>query len=100
MLTDYFLLRRRKLDIDSLYSSSTSGKYWYKGGYNIAALVALAAGILPNVPGFLKSAGIMRSVPAVFDTIYGCAWFVGFAISSFCYAFSMGGIQRNISNAA
>ena len=91
MLTDYFLLRGRKLDVDALYSSDSAGKYWYRGGYNIAALVALTAGVLPNVPGFLEAAGAVSSVPAAFDYIYSCAWFVGFSVSSVSYALMMRG---------
>lgn len=30
VMTDYFLLRGRVLDVDGLYSSSPSGPYWYQ----------------------------------------------------------------------
>ena len=42
VLTDYFLIRRRKLDLDALYA--IGGAYWYSGGFNIIALVSWAAG--------------------------------------------------------
>jgi putative hydroxymethylpyrimidine transporter CytX len=42
VLTDYFLIRRRKLDLDALYT--IGGVYWYSGGFNIIALVSWAAG--------------------------------------------------------
>ena len=42
VLTDYFLIRRRKLDLDALYA--IGGVYWYSGGFNIIALASWAAG--------------------------------------------------------
>lgn len=42
VLTDYFFIRRRKLDLDGLYA--VGGTYWYSGGYHIAAIVSWAAG--------------------------------------------------------
>ena len=42
VLTDYFFIRRRRLDLDALYT--IGGGYWYTGGYNIVALVSWAAG--------------------------------------------------------
>jgi len=50
------------------------------------ALLALAAGVAPNVPGFLHKSGFVESVPPFFDTVYTYAWFVGFAISGIVYA--------------
>ena len=37
-------------------STATDGRYTYRGGWNPAALIAFAAGVLPNLPGFLKTA--------------------------------------------
>lgn len=42
VLTDYFLIRRRKLDVDALYADG--GAYWYTGGFNIVAIFSWAAG--------------------------------------------------------
>jgi len=47
--------------------------------------LALAAGILPNVPGFLHAAGVVDAVPTLFDALYTYAWFVGFVISGAIY---------------
>ncbi|HLA64931.1 MAG TPA: cytosine permease, partial [Rhodothermales bacterium] len=76
MLADYYLVRRRRLDTDELYR--VDGAYSFGGsGFNWRALVALAAGILPNVPGFVASAtnGAV-SVPPFFEELYTHAWFV------------------------
>lgn len=44
---------------------------------NPAAVIALIVGVLPNLPGFLKAAGFVAEVPAVFVSIYTYGWFVG-----------------------
>ena len=75
LIVDYYLIRRTELDSDGLYRHD--GPYGYRGGYNWAAFVALAVGVLPNVPGFLEIAGFVEDVPAFFSTIYTYAWFVG-----------------------
>ena len=85
MLADYFLLRRRTLDVDALYDASSSGAYFYSGGYNPAALIALIVGVLPNLPGFLNAAGVLRSVAPLWTALYGQAWFLGFAVAMATY---------------
>lgn len=87
MLVDYFALRGRSLDIDSLFSLEKRGSYWYSNGYNIAALVALIAGILPNIPGFLVTVGVVAEIPRMFSIFYDNAWFVGFSIAGLVYRF-------------
>ena len=44
VLTDYFILRRRNLQVAELYK--TGGEYWYKGGFNPRAIFAWAVGFL------------------------------------------------------
>ncbi|APD91077.1 hypothetical protein BM524_15425 [Alteromonas mediterranea] len=48
-------------------------------------MAALVIGILPNIPGFMHAAGFVDSVPAIFDTLYAYAWFVGLIIASVVY---------------
>lgn len=85
MLVDYFGLRGRELNIDDLFSCYKGGLYWYKNGYNVAAIVALCAGILPNIPGFLTSTGALHHCAHIFTLIYDNAWFVGFCIAGLVY---------------
>ena len=92
MLADYYLIRRTELDRDRLFRHD--GAYRYKGGWNPAALVALVLGVLPNLPGFLKAAGFVDSVPAIFETIYAYAWFVGLAIAAIVHLLLMK-LRRN-----
>ena len=44
-ITDYFLLRRRRLDVRALYTRGPGQPYWFWGGFNPAALAALGGGL-------------------------------------------------------
>lgn len=83
LVVDYYVLRSMRLDTEALYQRH--GTYWYRGGYHLAAIIALGVGILPNVPGFLAQAGFLGEVPGIFSQLYTYAWFVGFAISGGVY---------------
>jgi nucleobase:cation symporter-1, NCS1 family len=83
MLVDYYVLRGTRLDVPQLFAEQ--GEYRYRNGWNPAAIVALLAGVLPNLPGFLKAAGFASDVPDVFEVIYTYAWFVGLAIAAGLY---------------
>ena len=58
MIADYFLVRKRTLDVDALYQSGEGTAYWYRGGFNTAAMLAFAAGVIPNVPGFVLAVSL------------------------------------------
>jgi len=85
MLVDYFVIRRRRLSVEDLYR--TDGEYAYGGsGFNLRALAAVAAGILPNVPGFVAQAsGGAVGVPSFFGEIYTYAWFVSLILAGLVY---------------
>src|SRR5206468_12083381 len=74
-----FVLRRRKLDVRALYVRG--GPYEYTRGVNWIAMLALALGVAPCVPGFLSALGAARVAP-VWTTIYNWAWFVGLGIAA------------------
>ena len=81
LIADYWVIRRARLDVDALYRSG--GAYRYRNGWNPAALIAFAVGVLPNLPGFLKTAA-----PNAFDWIgagwaaaYAYAWFIGLGLA-------------------
>jgi NCS1 family nucleobase:cation symporter-1 len=86
LIGDYFLIRRTRLDLPGLYVKD--GPYWYLLGFNPAALIALAAGIAPCVPGFLATVAGVK-VPAVWVEIYHYAWFVSFGVAFACYVLLM-----------
>jgi NCS1 family nucleobase:cation symporter-1 len=80
MLVDYYLLRRTRLNTVDLYR--VGGEYTYTWGFNWRALVAVAAGIAPNIPGFLAQVtGGAISTGPVLSTIYTYAWFVSLNVA-------------------
>jgi len=44
VLTDYFILRRRRLNLEELYE--VGGDYWYTKGFNVVALLSWAMGFI------------------------------------------------------
>jgi nucleobase:cation symporter-1, NCS1 family len=86
MIVDYWLLKKCELDVPDLYRAEGRYKRW-----NPPALIALVAGVAPNVPGFLKKAGLFHGEPNVFDSIYVYAWFVGLLVAGGLYYVLSGG---------
>jgi NCS1 family nucleobase:cation symporter-1 len=82
LIADYFVLRRTRLDLKALYQGA--GPYWYAGGINPVAMIALAAGIAPCVPGFLGTVGVLEVAP-VWTALYHYAWFLSFGIALVVY---------------
>jgi len=79
-------MRRRQLSLPDLFK--VDGRYSYRGGINWRAMIALVAGVLPVVPGFVRAAatpGGQVAAPTFFDSLYTYAWFVTFAISFLLY---------------
>lgn len=86
VLADFYLIQNRNLSIKQLYSQDPGGAYWYSGGYNLAAMTALALGIVPVIPGFLHEVGLLRSVPHPLVLIYDNSWFFGFFSAGILYS--------------
>jgi NCS1 family nucleobase:cation symporter-1 len=78
LIADYYLVRRTRLGVAGLYDPK--GPYWYLGGFNLRALVALAAGIAPCVPGFLGELRVVE-VGGWWARMYHYAWFISFGVS-------------------
>ncbi|MBK8551203.1 MAG: NCS1 family nucleobase:cation symporter-1 [Ignavibacteria bacterium] len=89
MIADYFFIRRQTLNLDDLYKEN--GEYTYTNGFNKYAVIALVIGILPNVPGFLKTVGLVSTdnIPDWISHLYNYAWFVEFCVSFVVYYFLM-----------
>ncbi|MEO5989937.1 MAG: NCS1 family nucleobase:cation symporter-1 [Candidatus Eisenbacteria bacterium] len=85
LIVDYFVLRGRELSVADLYRRG--GKYEYTGGINPVAIVALIAGVLPCVPGFLAQAFPAQygDVAPIWKSLYSYAWFLGFGVAGSVY---------------
>ncbi|HWF18117.1 MAG TPA: NCS1 family nucleobase:cation symporter-1, partial [Verrucomicrobiae bacterium] len=86
LIADYFVLRRRQLNLAALYDPV--GEYRYTNGFSIIGLVALVLSILPNLPGFLVAIHKWPkdwALPAFLVNLYNYAWFVGFLLAFVIY---------------
>jgi NCS1 family nucleobase:cation symporter-1 len=86
LIADYFVLRRTRLDLEGLYRRE--GPYWYQGGVNVLAIVALVLGVAPCIPGFLAAVELV-DVSSWWREVYHYAWFVSFGISFGSYVVLM-----------
>jgi NCS1 family nucleobase:cation symporter-1 len=89
LIADYYFIRKQQLSVEDLYR--VNGIYRFTNGFNQYAIIALLAGILPNIPGFLIAIKVLspNSVPAWIAQLYNYAWFVGFFISGALYMLLM-----------
>ena len=85
MIADYFVYRKRQLEVDDLYRED--GRYRYSGGFSAVAILTLMLAVLPNLPGFLVNVKLLSagSVPPFLVALYNYAWFVGFTIAFVVY---------------
>tara|TARA_R110002050_G_scaffold294593_1_gene452512 strand:- start:5835 stop:7562 length:1728 start_codon:yes stop_codon:yes gene_type:complete len=75
LITDYYLIRKKRLELAELYK--VDGIYSYgKTGFNKVALIALFIGVFIALIGYW--------VPAL-NFLYSLSWFTGFIISSMIY---------------
>jgi NCS1 family nucleobase:cation symporter-1 len=87
MICDYFVIRRRTLNVEDLYLRN--GMYEYSHGFNWRAVFALGLGAGIALSGLV--------IPSV-RFLYAYSWFVGFAVSFVAYYLMMAG-HRNITAA-
>ena len=78
MITDYFILRKTRLQVNDLYRRH--GPYEYRNGLNVKAILALGSGIVVALVGLV--------LPPL-RWLYDYAWFVGFAVAALVYYLCM-----------
>ncbi|HSU55874.1 MAG TPA: NCS1 family nucleobase:cation symporter-1 [Candidatus Dormibacteraeota bacterium] len=85
LIADYFVCRRRKLNLLALYLPN--GEYRYTNGLSLVAIVALILGILPSLPGFLVQVHLVRPEKVAHRLVglYSHAWLIGFAMAFVAY---------------
>jgi NCS1 family nucleobase:cation symporter-1 len=86
LIADYFVVRHTVLDLGGLYRRD--GPYWYARGFNPVGLIALAAGVIPCVPGFLNTIKLAEFDP-VWTAMYSYAWFISFGVAFIVYVIGM-----------
>jgi NCS1 family nucleobase:cation symporter-1 len=101
MIIDYWVLRKTVLDVAELYREG--GRYWFSRGYNVRALVAVAVGVVPVIPGFLHAAttkGGVVAEPNFLDQLYRYGVFVAFGLAAVSYFALSQAVQRESTAAA
>ncbi|MNP30471.1 putative allantoin permease [compost metagenome] len=68
IVTDYYLVRRSRVNLPELYSESSEAAYHYRGGVNLRAVAAF-------IPASLIAI-VLALVPA-FETLSQFSWFFG-----------------------
>ncbi|MBS1605912.1 MAG: NCS1 family nucleobase:cation symporter-1 [Bacteroidetes bacterium] len=89
LIADYYFVRRQQLSVEDLYRAK--GAYTYTRGFNRGALVSLVLGVLPSIPGFLVTVGLLNATvfPHWLTGLYNYAWFTGFFVAGCCYCLFM-----------
>lgn len=78
IIVDYFLIKKREIDVESLYTESPKGAYWYENGVNKKSVYALViASILAIFATF------------VFSALANYALFIGGISASLIYRYLM-----------
>jgi len=84
ILADFYIYRRRTIDVVSLYRRETS-LYWYTWGFNLRALAAFILALIPNLPGFTARVNDNVSIPIGTAYVFSLVWPVGVVVSAVCY---------------
>ncbi|ASP50072.1 NCS1 family nucleobase:cation symporter-1 [Cognaticolwellia beringensis] len=76
IITDYYLIKRQKLNIDDLYSDDSNGAYAYKNGWNDKGVIAFALAALFSIATvWLDSLSFLS----------GYAWVIGAILGAIIY---------------
>ncbi|SJK98341.1 related to uracil permease [Armillaria ostoyae] len=84
LLSDYFILRHRNLEIPALYRHGR-GQYWYTSGFNWRAVVAFTLALIPNLPGFAGKVNSHLHVPVGATYLFSVVWPLGVVVASVLY---------------
>ncbi|MTI00356.1 NCS1 family nucleobase:cation symporter-1 [Roseibium sp. RKSG952] len=76
IVADYYVVKRRKVLVEELYSAARNGLYAYSGGYNGRALIALAIGACFSI--------LSVWWPAL-ESLSGFGWILGAVLGGLVY---------------
>jgi len=83
MIVDYWLIRRKTLDLESLYLEGRRYPKW-----NGPAMIAVIVSILPMLPGFIAASTTPGGIPAhptLLTNIYSFGWIWSFPVAGILY---------------
>lgn len=82
LISDYFVVKRRAIDVPALYDPD--GRYRYWGGTNIRAVIALLVAVAPNLPGLAHDVTPSLNIGGAIY-IYYVNYAVGFGLAASIY---------------
>jgi NCS1 family nucleobase:cation symporter-1 len=86
LLADFWIVRRQRLNLVNLYRLGPGTELFYWHGFNMRAVFAFFAGIIPTLPGFIRAIGGAKMGIAVEASyIYSCVWPVGVVVAGAVY---------------
>lgn len=73
LIADFYLVRKQKIVVDDLFTMTETGNYWYKKGYNPAAVAATIVGaVLAVIPVLLGGSVAGMATAAQYSWFIGC----------------------------
>lgn len=86
LLCDFWLVKRRVLDVEKLYQPQAGCRADRVSGINWRAMCAVAVAVLPCVPGFIDTLPNMNLELGFFlSAIYSASWFFTVFVAGFLY---------------
>ncbi len=76
MITDFYMIKKGKLENKDIYSLETSGTYYYSGGWHLKGVYSL-------ILGFIFSASTIWNTNFMFLQSY--SWIIGAFVAAFVY---------------
>ncbi len=77
MIADYYVIKGQKLDVEQLYTADPNGIYYYNGGWNKTAIIAML------VSGVFAVGTVW--LPALADLNGGYSWVIGATLGAVLY---------------
>jgi len=84
-IADYYIIKKRNIDVMSLFKGSDS-RYWYKGGFNVHAMIAWFFGFI--VPTLVALIPALHDI-TVLDWINGSSYLFSFFVALIVYMLIM-----------
>ncbi|ANB14724.1 Dal4p [Sugiyamaella lignohabitans] len=83
LATDFWLVKRKCIDVAALYDPDGIYKYWH--GMNWRALVSFLIGLGPNLPGLAKAVSPGLNISGGILHVYDINYFYGFYTTALVY---------------
>ncbi|KAF8156221.1 permease for cytosine/purines, uracil, thiamine, allantoin-domain-containing protein [Mycena galopus ATCC 62051] len=83
MVSEYYLVRHRRIKLSHLYQPNSGSDYWFWHGVNIRAPVVWLLSVWPSLPGFCASVTPLSvQVNEGWTHVYYMSWLLEFFISA------------------